>query len=145
MKDLQTQLKTAKEQHDEDAKKLAEQEKKTKELEVDLSQKKDSLFKANSDSAKARDELQKFHRDYDSLKTQHDQEVTELFENKDTLKFVQQMKHYKEEWQSNEDDESRKKVATEMASTTKNWVSMAETDKDDLGQNEDATKLQTSN
>lgn len=55
------------------------------------------------------------------------------------------MKHYKEEWQNNEDDESRKKVATEMASTTKNWVSMAETDKDDLGQNEDATKLQTSN
>lgn len=124
---------------------MADQEKKIKELEADLSSKKDSLFKANSDSAKARDELQKQRRDYDSLKTQHDQEVTELFENKDTLKFVQQMKHYKEEWQNNEDDDSRKKVATEMASTTKNWVSMADTsDKDDLGQNEDATKLQTS-
>jgi len=56
------------------------------------------LFKANSDSAKARDELEKTRRDYESLKKQHDQEVTELFENKDTLTFVQQMKHYKNEW-----------------------------------------------
>ena len=55
------------------------------------------------------------------------------------------MKHYKEEWQNNEDDDTRKKIATEMASTTKNWVSMAETsDKDDIGSNEDAKKLQDS-
>ena len=36
------------------------------------------------------------------------------------------MKHYKNEWHTNEDDESRKLIATQMASTTKNWVSMAE-------------------
>lgn len=37
------------------------------------------------------------------------------------------MKHYKNDWQSHEDDDTRKQVATQMASTTKNWVSMAET------------------
>lgn len=84
------------------------------------------MYNANSESAKARDELQKSQRDYESLKKQHDQEVTELFESKDTLKFVQQMKHYKNEWQTNDDDDSRKNIATQMASTTKNWVSMAD-------------------
>ena len=118
---------------------------KIKELQKDVSTNKDSLFKANTESAKARDEMQKAKKDYDSLKTQHGQEVTELFENKDTLKFVQQMKHYKNEWQNNEDDDTRKRVATDMASTTKNWVSMAETsEKDEVGSNEDAKKLQES-
>lgn len=36
------------------------------------------------------------------------------------------MKHYKNEWQSHDDDDTRKSVATQMASTTKNWVSMPE-------------------
>lgn len=36
------------------------------------------------------------------------------------------MKHYKNEWQTNDDDDSRKNIATQMASTTKNWVSMAD-------------------
>jgi hypothetical protein len=60
------------------------------------------------------------------LKQQHDEEVKELFENKLTIKFVKQMKHYKEEWQNNSGDDERKKIATQMASTTKNWVSATE-------------------
>lgn len=58
-------------------------------MEKDMNSQKENLFKANTDSAKAREELEKTRRDYESLKKQHDQEVTELFENKDTLKFVQ--------------------------------------------------------
>ena len=49
--------------------------------------------------------------------------MKELFENKDTLKFVKQMKFYKKEWADKPDDEDRKKIATQMASSTKNWVS----------------------
>jgi hypothetical protein len=33
------------------------------------------------------------------------------------------MKHYKEEWWNKSGDEDRKKIATQMASTTKSWVS----------------------
>ena len=57
------------------------------------------------------------------MKSKHDTEVKELFENKDTLKFVKQMKFYKKEWADKSDDEDRKKIATQMASSTKNWVS----------------------
>jgi hypothetical protein len=57
---------------------------------------------------------------------QHDEEVKELFENKLTIKFVKQMRHYKEQWATNSGDDDRKKIATQMASTTKNWVSSSE-------------------
>lgn len=81
-------------------------------MDGDLISKKDGLYKANTEAAKARDDLAKSRKDYESLKQKHDQEVKELFENKDTLRFVQQMKHYKDQWQSNDDDDSRKKIAT---------------------------------
>jgi hypothetical protein len=50
-------LKEAEEEHEQDSKKLQEKNDKIKELEKDLDKKKDVLFTANSDSAKARDEL----------------------------------------------------------------------------------------
>ena len=58
------------------------------------------------------EELSKLKKDYDSLKSKHDSEVKELFENKDTLKFVKQMKFYKKEWSTNSGDDDRKKIAT---------------------------------
>lgn len=33
------------------------------------------------------------------------------------------MRFYKKEWQEKPDDEARKQTATQMASSTKNWVS----------------------
>jgi hypothetical protein len=33
------------------------------------------------------------------------------------------MKFYKKEWASKSGDEDRKRIATQMASSTKNWVS----------------------
>ena len=36
------------------------------------------------------------------------------------------MKHYKEEWWAKTGDEDRKKIATQMASTTKSWVSASQ-------------------
>jgi hypothetical protein len=49
---------------------------------------------------------------YDSLKSKHDGEVHDLFENKFTLKFVKQMRHYKKEWNEKNGEEDRKKIAT---------------------------------
>jgi len=53
-------------------KKLTQKDDKIKNLEKEVSGSKDSLFNANSESAKARDELQKTQTDYESLKKQHD-------------------------------------------------------------------------
>lgn len=36
---------------------------------------------------------------------------------------MKQMKFYKKEWASKSGDEDRKRIATQMASSTKNWVS----------------------
>jgi len=36
------------------------------------------------------------------------------------------MKHYKQEWRDKPEDEDRKKIATLMASSTKNWVNASE-------------------
>ena len=46
------------------------------------------------------------------MRTKHDAEVQELFENKDTLKFVKQMKFYKKEWSDKTSDDDRKHIAT---------------------------------
>lgn len=71
----------------------------------------------------AHSEIKALNEKYDKLRTQHDSEVSQLFENKHTLKFVKQMKHYKDEWWNKTGDDDRKKIATQMASTTKSWVS----------------------
>ncbi len=51
-------------------------------------------------------------KEFNDLKSKHDAEVKELFENKDTYKFVTQMKHYKNEWGVKSSDEDRKMIAT---------------------------------
>ena len=79
--------------------------------------------KQSGELKKETEELEKTKKEYESLKSKHDTEVKELFENKDTLKFVKQMKFYKKEWANKSGDEDRKKIATSMASSTKNWVS----------------------
>ena len=79
--------------------------------------------KIEQDLKETRTKLSTVAKSYESLKTMHDQEVRELFENKYTLKFIKQMKHYKEEWKSKPADDERKRIATQMASSTKNWVS----------------------
>jgi len=71
-------------------------------------------------------DLSDIKSNFELLKTKHDSEVKELFENKHTLKFVKQMKHYKSEWKAKSSDEERKRIATQMASSTKNWVAATE-------------------
>jgi hypothetical protein len=93
------------------------------ELEGDLKKEKEQSSKELSDNKKSSEELSKTKKDYESLRTKHDAEVQELFENKDTLKFVKQMKFYKKEWSEKTSDDERKHIATQMASSTKNWVS----------------------
>jgi hypothetical protein len=51
-------------------------------------------------------------KELNDLKEKHDSEVKELFENKDTYKFVDQMKHFKNEWAIKSSDEDRKLIAT---------------------------------
>jgi len=89
------------------------------ELEKKQSETEDKLEKSEK-------ELTDLKLKFDNLRSKHDSEVKELFENKHTLKFVMQMKHYKDEWWAKTGDEDRKKIATQMASTTKTWVSASQ-------------------
>lgn len=84
-------------------------------------QNQEAVIKSQAEAANK--ELKELKEKYEKLRTNHDSEVKELFENKHTLKFVKQMKHYKDEWWNKTGDEDRKKIATQMASTTKSWVS----------------------
>jgi len=108
--------------------KLEEAEKKKKEEEMSLAQgelkaeqNQDAVLKTELDTA--HHELKDLKEKYEKLRSQHDAEVKSLFENKHTLKFVKQMKHYKDEWWAKTGDTDRKQIATQMASTTKSWVS----------------------
>jgi len=75
---------------------------------------------------RTQEELKQTKEKLELLSKEHDSEVKELFENKYTLKFVKQMRHYKQEWAEKTGDEDRKKIATQMASSTKNWVAQTE-------------------
>ncbi len=96
-----------------------------------MSKTKDLLAKTEKEREKLSLDLQKTSKEYESLKQKHDEEVTELFENKDTLKFVKQMKFYKQQWGEKTGDDDRKQIATQMASTTKNWVSVTDKKEED--------------
>jgi hypothetical protein len=63
---------------------------------------------------------------YTQLKSEHDQEVKELFENIDTLKFTKEMRFFKKQWDEEKDEHKRKKIAAAMANATKTWVSDGE-------------------
>jgi len=56
---------------------------------------------------------------YTQLKSSHDKEVKELFENIDTLKFTKEMRFFKKQWDQEKDEHKRKKVAAAMANATK--------------------------
>lgn len=86
--------------------------KRVTELEGYLKKEKDLSQKEDQDNKKANEELNKVKKDYESLRSKHDAEVQELFENKDTLKFVKQMKFYKKEWSDKTSDDERKHIAT---------------------------------
>jgi len=91
---------------------LANQKSLTEASEKKVSDLEKAQEKSSNDLKKKAEELEKTKKDYESLKSKHDTEVKELFENKDTLKFVKQMKFYKKEWAEKSDDEDRKKIAT---------------------------------
>lgn len=63
---------------------------------------------------------------YTQLKSEHDTEVKELFENIDTLKFTKEMRFFKKQWDQEKDEHKRKKIAAAMANATKSWVSDGE-------------------
>ncbi len=63
---------------------------------------------------------------YSELKKVHDQEVHDLFENINTLKFVKEMRFFKQQWEHQKSEKKRKKVAAAMANATKAWVSDGE-------------------
>ena len=130
LKEQQDLLKETKVNVTAEIKKEKEEEAKRKKREEELSLvQKDMTAEKNAENAlktqldAANTQLKNLTEKYDKLRTQHDQEVSQLFENKHTLKFVQQMKHYKDEWWAKTGDDDRKKIATQMASSTKSWVS----------------------
>ena len=108
-------------------------EKLKKENEQSLVEMKKEYSTESNERAKVETELKDVKAKLDStqktlatLQKKHEEEVKELFENKHTLKFIKQMKHYKDEWWSKTSDEDRKRIATQMASSTKSWVSASE-------------------
>ena len=72
------------------------------------------------------EELDASEKKYQKLMTVHQKEVSELFENVDTLKFVKEMRFFKKQWQSQKSIKKRKKIAAAMANATKGWVSNGE-------------------
>ena len=95
-------------------------------LQGQLEKEKDEAEKSTGESEQLKEQLGASKTRYDSLRSKHDAEVKELFENKTTLRFIKEMKKCKKEWAEKTGDEDRKQVATQMASTTKNWVSKDE-------------------
>ena len=52
------------------------------------------------------------NKKFENLKSQHDGEVKELFENKNTLRFVKQMVFYKKNLLTKQGDEEMKNIST---------------------------------
>ena len=71
---------------------------------------------------KHRKELDTATKKYEDLKSVHDKEVKDLFENVGTLKFVKEMRFFKKQWEEQKTVKKRKKIAAAMASATKAWV-----------------------
>lgn len=51
-----------------------------------------------------------------------DQETKDLFKNTSTLKFVKDMRFFKQKWAQEKTVKRRKKIAAAMANATKAWV-----------------------
>lgn len=126
MHSLTSALDQAKSQHGKDEAALKESNKKLMELQMQLAESKKAVESERAEKVRLQGELNKTAQSFDKLKQQHDNEAKELFESKETLQFVQQMKHFKEEWTQKTSDEERRLIATNMASTTKLWVSQEE-------------------
>ena len=76
---------------------------------------------------KKQQEVKKETEQYEKEKKDHEAEVTDLFENIGTLKFVKELRFFKKQWQEQKTDKKRKKIAAAMANATKGWVSDGET------------------
>ena len=100
-----------------------EKEKATADIKHELEQVKAAKQKEDSQLVGQTNQMRELKDKYESLKSKHDSEVHDLFENKFTLKFVKQMRHYKQEWAQKTAEDDRKRIATQMASATKNFVS----------------------
>lgn len=66
--------------------------------------------------------MSEVEKKYGELKTMHEKEVKELFENIGTLKFVKELRFFKGQWQAQKTEKKRKKIASAMANSTKQWV-----------------------
>jgi hypothetical protein len=86
------------------------------------------LFQKESNTLadKHKSELENASKEYQKLKTDHDKDVKDLFENIGTLKFVKELRYFKQQWEENKTEKKRKKIAAAMANATKQWVSDGE-------------------
>ena len=71
---------------------------------------------------KHKESLAEVENKYKELKTMHEKEVKELFENIGTLKFVKELRFFKGQWAAQKTEKKRKKIASAMANATKQWV-----------------------
>ena len=58
-----------------------------------------------------------------TLEKMNDQEVKDIFEDKETLNFIKKMRTFKKTWSENQEISKRKSTAASMAEATKNWIS----------------------
>ena len=65
-------------------------------------------------------------KNYQHIKAEHEADVKNLFENIGTLKFVKELRYFKQQWEENKTEKKRKKIAAAMANATKQWVSDGE-------------------
>ena len=54
----------------------------------------------------------------------NDQEIKDIFEDKETLTFIKKMRSFKKTWSDNKEITKRKSTAANMAEATKNWISL---------------------
>lgn len=68
---------------------------------------------------KHKSELETAMKQYQQLKSEHEADVKNLFENIGTLKFVKELRYFKQQWEENKTEKKRKKIAAAMANATK--------------------------
>ena len=98
------------------ADKEAEVQMKIEEAEAASNQELQELSKSH------KQQLKDHESEYSSKKSDHEKQVKTTFENINTLKYVKELRFFKKQWQEQKTEDKRKKIASEMAKATKQWV-----------------------
>ena len=67
-------------------------------------------------------QMKEMSKELTNEQDQMDKETQTLFKNTSTLKFVKDMRFFKQKWASEKTVKKRKKIAAAMANATKAWV-----------------------